>query len=331
MCIIAAKPAGVAMPGESTLSNMWYSNYDGAGFMYASKGYVHIVKGFMTYQDFTSALDDLKKKHNLKDLPLVMHFRITTHGGTKPENCHPFPISDSVGVLSKPVCKTKLGVAHNGIIDITPRKGISDTMEYIASQLAPLSRAVPEFYRNKDLMQMINNAIHSRMAFLNSKGEIFTVGDFIEEAGILYSNRTYQKASYRDFSWNYNGGYSGWGDYDSDYGYTMASGMTDGYLDDYNPWHKGTFHTETVMWLDANDMYVRDEEGELSADDDAFAIDKDGTVYAYDCEVDALVKMPGASAWTNNETRVRFDLSSNFTIREMVFVPDTKKKNWGGH
>ena len=177
MCIIAAKPAGVAMPSAEKIENMWNRNSDGAGIMYAVDNKVHIEKGFMTYASFNAKLGELRGKFDLDKLPVVMHFRITTHGGTKPENCHPFPITDSVGMLRKLNQTAQIGVAHNGIIDIRPRKGISDTMEYIASQLAPLSKAVPNFYKNKHLMQMISNAIDSKMAFLTSGTVAFrTIG-----------------------------------------------------------------------------------------------------------------------------------------------------------
>ena len=44
MCIIAIKPAGVKLPADTTLENCWYNNPDGAGFMYAAGGTVHIQR-----------------------------------------------------------------------------------------------------------------------------------------------------------------------------------------------------------------------------------------------------------------------------------------------
>ena len=44
MCIIAAKPAGVNMPDDKILENMWNRNDDGAGFMYAVAGYLLAAK-----------------------------------------------------------------------------------------------------------------------------------------------------------------------------------------------------------------------------------------------------------------------------------------------
>ena len=93
MCIIAIKPAGIKMPATTTIENMWYNNNDGAGFMYAAKGTVLIEKGFMTLEKFKAALNRLEKSIDTTSTPIILHFRITTHGGTSPGNTHPFPVT----------------------------------------------------------------------------------------------------------------------------------------------------------------------------------------------------------------------------------------------
>lgn len=304
MCIIAAKAKGVAMPTDEVIENMWYGNSDGAGFMYAEKGKVYIRKGFMKFDDFRKALDELAATHDMTELPLVMHFRITTHGGTKPANCHPFPISDSIGVLSKLDTKCHLGVAHNGIIDITPRKGISDTMEYIASQLAPLSKAVPDFYKNKHLIEMIYNATRSRLAFLSRDGAIYTIGDFINDNGVLYSNNSYKHSrSWRDFSY-------GWSTPYSDY-----TGESNGCMSDAG----GYYSYKTVMWS-GEDCFITGT-GHPYDPDGGLAVDTENRVYTYDWERDALIPMPGASLWSNNGTSIRFDPDDDGVMQELVYTP----------
>ena len=308
MCIIAAKPVGVDMPSDKIIENMWNGNSDGAGFMWAEKGNVHIHKGFMTYEDFRSALDKFCSSHDTKNTALVMHFRITTHGGTKPENCHPFPITDNISLLTKAECKTKIGVAHNGIININPRKGISDTMEYIASQLAPLYRGVPDFYRNKSLIEMIYNATASRLAFLTGDGHIFTVGEFQEDKGIKYSNGSY-KYSFRSFP--YSCGYGGWvDDYYSDYGYEDC-------------WD-GDYTTRSLMWLDDDFGYLMDNNGMIE-DDGMYAIDKNGLVYRYSYSLDAMKGVPGAVAHNWTGAYVQYDKDSPNTSDELVFIPSSSK------
>lgn len=287
MCIIAAKPAGVAMPSRDTIRTMWDGNRDGAGLMYLDGGKVTIEKGFMTYKSFAKKLDQLEKRLDLTRTPVVMHFRITTHGGTKPENCHPFPITDSIGALKKLTSRTDVGVAHNGIIHIIPRSGISDTMEYIASQLAPLKRALPRFYENKNAMLLVKNAIDSKMAFLTKEGKIYTVGDFVTDNGVLYSNRSYIKSSlrYRDLgSWNC------YADFEDDWGDFQGIGYDD---------------VKCLMWLDETD-YLKSEDGSLIEGLD-FLIDESGKVYEYDYNSDAAFLVEGMTAYTEAGTPKRFD------------------------
>lgn len=287
MCIIAAKPAGVAMPSRDTIRTMWDGNRDGAGLMYLDGGKVTIEKGFMTYKSFAKKLDQLEKRLDLTRTPVVMHFRITTHGGTKPENCHPFPITDSIGALKKLTSRTDIGVAHNGIIHIIPRSGISDTMEYIASQLAPLKRALPRFYENKNAMLLVKNAIDSKMAFLTKEGKIYTVGDFVTDNGVLYSNRSYIKSSlrYRDLgSWNC------YADFEDDWGDFQGIGYDD---------------VKCLMWLDETD-YLKSEDGSLIEGLD-FLIDESGKVYEYDYNSDAAFLVEGMTAYTEAGTPKHFD------------------------
>lgn len=307
MCVIAAKPAGVAMPTTDTLIDMWYANPDGAGFMYADKGVVHIRKGFMELDDFLDAIDALSNKYELVKLPLVMHFRITTHGGTKPENCHPFPITDSLGVLKKLDSRAKVGVAHNGIIPITPRKDISDTMEYVLSQLAPLHRAVPEFYKNKDLMEMVSNAIDSKLAIMNDKGEIYTIGSFHEKDGIMYSNLNHEWSQRRDFRFKWSEAYGDWDGWD-DGPITNAGEI------------KGSYKNHRVMWIDEDVAYVS---GVKDPDIvyNMLAIDKDNVLYVYDDAIDALVAVPGATVYNFNGVPIRYDKKSKSVLTELVFEP----------
>lgn len=296
MCIIAAKPAGAKMPEQKYINNMFANNKDGAGFMYAHDGKVYIEKGFMNQEAFEERLEELSKVYDMDKLPMVMHFRITTHGGTKPENCHPFPVSDSIGHLKKLRTRTDLGVAHNGIITIDCRnKDISDTMEYVASQMAPLKRTVPKFYKNKDLLEMISNAIGSKMVILNGKGEMVFIGNFEETDGVKYSNGTYKYgSSLRDFYYSY-----------------------DFFEDDFDDC--GTYIQRKLMWLDeSKGEYVKTKSGEMLQDN--FAIDKNGGVYYFEYNYGAFVKLYHATAHNAEGGILRFDPDSIDTIEELVVI-----------
>lgn len=267
MCVIAIKPKGVDMPSETWIENMWWANHDGAGFMYATGKKVIINKGYMELNDFNKAIAELGAERNLKDTALIMHFRIGTAGGNIPANTHPFPISDSIPVLQKLTCATQLGIVHNGIIPVTPRqKDISDTMEYIASTLAPLYRYDNEFYRSKELLQMIGNQTASKLAFMNPKGEIFTVGSFIEDKGLLFSNASYNSVLY--------------------YRRTPVRvyGMDD-YDDLYDDWYynldRGEY-IEDLMLLDNGEYIINMTTGDfIDCDSEIFFVDEDGFLYVY--------------------------------------------------
>ena len=265
MCIIAIKPAGVKMPAASTIENMWHNNPDGAGFMYAKDGAVHVEKGFMKLKSLKAALKQLEKKVDVTNTPIVLHFRITTHGGTSPGNTHPFPVVEKLPLLQMTKSKAPLAVAHNGIINIKPSKeDISDTMEYILTQLAPLYQLKKDFYKHEAGKKLIYNAIKSKMAFLDGEGRIETIGDFIEADGVLYSNTSY-KARTLYHKWDF------WEDYSFQ-------------------WY-GSDHGKYMTWLTEDDGYIISNGDILEAD--CYLADKEGNLYKYDLESDSAVPIEG--------------------------------------
>jgi hypothetical protein len=106
MCIIAVKKAGIEMPDSKVMDEMFWNNNDGAGFMFVSDGMVHIRKGYMKFLDFEKAITEVDEEIGLKDKPLIMHFRIGTHGKNVPENTHPFPVSENLHALQKTRLRT---------------------------------------------------------------------------------------------------------------------------------------------------------------------------------------------------------------------------------
>ena len=298
MCVIASKPAGIEMPKDEYIRNMFENNSDGAGLMYAVRNKVHIEKGFMDLTSFKIKLAELDAAYGLKNLPLVMHFRITTHGGTKPENCHPFPITDSEALLKKRICTTDVGVAHNGIIDIVPRKGISDTMEYIISQLAPLKKAVPNFYKNKWLVKMIYNAIDSKMVIMDGKGDMTYIGEFKECDGIKYSNQSYAYS----YKW-------------LDFPHSYTGCVSDTNLLDEEEWYD---YVE-LMWVSEYDgECVINANGDVANGE--YAIDYEGNVYAYSSTMGAFYPTSRLRAVKADGTELRFDPESELISEEAVIL-----------
>ena len=276
-----------------------------------------------------------------------MHFRIGIAGGNIPANTHPFPVSASLGALQKTRLHTDLGVVHNGIIyGIRPRKtDISDTMEYILSQLAPLHRAMPRFYANKNICEMIYNAVQGKLAFMNGEGEIFTIGEFIEDGGMLYSNHSYK--SYRGYNVrDYDGGAFNWADWIKKYPQYAkydkpCTQYTDWTEDDWNEYYASLGkHTETpvlppvdeeyvcVNWLSEDDGYIRTKDGEfLECEYDGFMIDEYNRLYTYDWELDLAVRAWDCELVTHNGTPYVFNYETADMVYKSFGATQLKKKN----
>lgn len=201
MCIIVAKPKGASMPERETLRTCFTNNSNGAGIMWNLKGKVHIRKGFMEWDPFNAFLEELSTQINLKDTGVVCHFRITTHGKTSPQNCHPFPISNRIRDLKKLSLMTDVGCAHNGIIPIKTIHNLSDTQTYILKRLYNIQKAHPRFLESKRIMSQIKKEIGSKMAFLTSDGNIYTIGKFVEQEGVLYSNKSFEERFLYSYNW----------------------------------------------------------------------------------------------------------------------------------
>ena len=190
MCIICISPARRRQPSDNILRTMFYRNPDGAGYMYARDGKVHIHKGFM---DIDSFLDAVHSEHFTAKDAVVYHFRISTQAGVNPEMTHPFPLSNRAPHLRELDVDSEFGVAHNGIIRLTSdptNTEYSDTAIFITDYLSRLIHT-PDDLRNPQVLKTIYHLAGSKFAILHGSGQIATVGDFIQEGGLLFSNYTY--------------------------------------------------------------------------------------------------------------------------------------------
>ena len=213
MCVIVAKKRGIELPSKKTLKDCFETNPDGAGLMYVNENKkIVIEKGFMTFEAFYKKLTELNKKYNLKKKALVMHFRITTQGGTSPGNCHPFPITDDEKKLKSTYLECdNIAFAHNGIISLYSMrddKGMSDTMLLSKELLYPLFNYNKKFYKQEHNQELIEEIIGTdKIAFLDNEEKIITIGEFKEDEGALYSNLNHKK-NYNYYNYNYNDYYN---------------------------------------------------------------------------------------------------------------------------
>lgn len=200
MCIIIAKYKNGRLPKKEELKNSFEYNGDGAGFMYVNNGKVIIDKGYMTYENFIGRFDELCEEfNNFENKSLVIHCRIGTSSSNTAKNTHPYPLSYKEKDLHKKYIETDLGVAHNGVIsDYTPHwknPTTNDTQEFIMKYLTPLYKNYKEFYKNKYIMNGIEDIIKSKLVFLDTEDKIYFVGKekFIEEdTGLFFSNDSYR-------------------------------------------------------------------------------------------------------------------------------------------
>lgn len=231
MCVIAIKPVGIPMIKEVLFKKMWDTNEDGAGFMYMLHGKVHISKGYMDFVSFTNAIASLEKRLmsknvDISNIPFVFHFRIATHGGVSKANTHPFPVVSNDKLLKETELITDLGVCHNGIISsVTSSATMSDTMVYVTDVMANLYSLNNSFHTTLYGKQLMENTIGaSKLAFLDSNGNIETVGEFkqstnVDYKGLLFSNLNHE------MTYNY-GGYKGGSSWNNYYNYYGSSTRT---------------------------------------------------------------------------------------------------------
>jgi len=164
MCLLITKEASQP-PDWDAYEAGFLSNPDGAGFAVAFGGEVITSKAYWDFDKFKSAIEVFSDK------PIMIHFRITTHGTSDVHNCHPF----DVGVecpLSGPEGQIVMG--HNGILSsfydpVEPTT--SDTRQFIRKVVSPLRAQADDFYRKDWVIQSLESVTTgSRLAFMDYEG-----------------------------------------------------------------------------------------------------------------------------------------------------------------
>ena len=196
MCIICVSPARTRQPSISQIKMMFLNNPHGAGYMFAREGRVHIHKGFMDIDSFLSAV---KAEHFTAKDSVVYHFRISTQAGVNPEMTHPFPLSNRLPIMKALDVECPCGVAHNGIIRLTSdtsQREYSDTALFITRYMAQMVHGLDDL-KDAQLLNRIERLAGSKLAIMDGSGYIATIGHFINERGLLFSNDSYQELRWR--------------------------------------------------------------------------------------------------------------------------------------
>ena len=229
MCVIAYKPMNKSFMSKATLEECFRNNPDGAGFMFTADGKVHIRKGFMSFNDFWSALKATRTQYGDK-IPYVMHFRISTQAGVNPYCCHPYPLSANMDNLRKLSSSANVGIAHNGIIKLTSdgAKDYNDTMKFITDYVTLLIKKV-DWWKNQNVHKALEILCGSKLAILGTDNHVELIGDFIEDKGCYYSNASYKQPKY-----SYKSYKSFWYDDDWEFYWNKKKGRYD-FDDTYCP------------------------------------------------------------------------------------------------
>lgn len=184
MCLALISPNPDKRPDMDGLKRAFDANNGGAGFAYLRQRRVVVRKGFMRYDAFAEAYTSaLRRAHG----PMLVHFRIPTHGSEAASMTHPFRLS-----------KVGAALIHNGMIpgaEDKKRPHLSDTAifcERVAGYSAERFRI-----EKKKLEARIG---WSRIAVLYPDGDIVTLGDgwhTNETDGCTYSNYSYKPTATR--------------------------------------------------------------------------------------------------------------------------------------
>ena len=222
MCLIitgkSAKIRSTLLNTHALLDDIYTSNPDGIGIMYATTKGLKVVKTLpKSLADATQFINKLPND----DRELAIHFRWTTHGHTNMENCHPYD------VVKGYVAMMHNGVLHTGNAADTSK---SDTWHFIRDFIASPVSEYPPLVHNQSFLDMVAEFIgDNRFVFMDGEGKMSHVNydQGVEHDGLWFSNTyawrpsrlipQYQystRYSKRYSSSMYSSGY----DYDDNYG-----------------------------------------------------------------------------------------------------------------
>lgn len=182
MCIAILAPAGKHITDEQ-IERCWDNNPHGAGFVYVLDGKFVFVKELLKKEKFKKLYH--KHLNAAKDSPMLIHFRVRTHGDISIPNTQPIQIDNNTAFI------------HNGVINCVPNhKNHSDTVMF--SRMV-LRRIRPGFHNHQRILDMIDKVVgFSKLVFLGTDKTVGLVGEKMGDwdNGIWYSNRTH--VTYRE-------------------------------------------------------------------------------------------------------------------------------------
>lgn len=174
------KPMGVKFPTIKAVRNSVNANPDGFSMAYNENG-VLVTYRTLDAEAFMDKYREVISTHCHLDTALMLHMRIATHGSVRVDNCHCWRGN---------VLGDEVAFAHNGILSIRNMRDKTDSETFLR-HYAESCRDVYEF-----LDTVESNIGSSKFGFINGRGHMMRFGNFIEDKGVLFSNRSYMGNTY---------------------------------------------------------------------------------------------------------------------------------------
>lgn len=195
MCVAIHKPIGASFT-KNELRQAWERNPDGGGFAYRTdeQSPIHICKGYFKKKAWVSDILELGK-----DVEVVAHARIATHGDISDENCHPFALCDNTGAW-----------VHNGILsgyNATAKE--SDTNLFTQGYLDPLLQRYPDFAHTEIGLRVLDELLGTSKGIIMLHGLPVVIVNkslgTLAHDGMWYSNTLFRTCGYTSSrGWTYN-------------------------------------------------------------------------------------------------------------------------------
>lgn len=184
MCILITKQPGAMFPPVEYIRNSVANNPDGFSMAWNDGGKVKTYKTMSAIQAIT-AYRKITASLNPETTGLIVHARIKTHGAKGLKNCHCWVSFDGT--------PEEMAFAHNGILSVPARDGMTDSETFLRDWFEPAYIAGGWLRAAAIISRKIGS---SKFAFIDGEGNIRRFGHFIDEGGCHYSNMSYTRSSY---------------------------------------------------------------------------------------------------------------------------------------
>lgn len=191
MCVIMVSPIGEKVAKE-VFRRMWRANDDGFGMFFRTKEGVGLIKGLMDFQEAWEHYADLPA-----GVPHVLHFRLATHGGVRPELTHPFVVHENSPIYMRGVIQAPV-LAHNGVWSLYSTKLNQTRLNGPVSDSRILAAYIGSLYGGKRRLKEVIERHHGEIASAGrvvvvdpEEWRIYLVGAWIKDGNLLYSNTSY--------------------------------------------------------------------------------------------------------------------------------------------